>query len=135
MGFKCQCCGWCCKNVVINVCYSDIMRWEKEERLDILREISYIDNYKKVGNGFYIAKTAFNPKQPCPFLKDGLCSIYATRPLSCKDFPLGVKKSECPAFVFDSEAYKEIVKNQRDDFRRSYENSKELFEILVKARK
>ena len=38
-------------------------------------------NTRMVGQTCYI-------NQPCPFLKDNLCSIYAVRPWNCKAFPV-----------------------------------------------
>lgn len=143
MNFKCQRCGWCCKNVVINVSYSDIIRWWKEKRYDILKEISYLANYGKMGDGFYIAKTTFAPKQPCPFLRENSCTIHDTRPLSCKDFPKAHAKNEkqkikCPArknFELDRENLYLLKKKQVIDFKKAEENKEKLLKILIDSRK
>lgn len=114
--FKCHRCGWCCKHKRINITYSDIKRWEKEGRWDILKEVSFVD-YSKHPNpdirkttGFYFAKTCKpTSEHPCPFLSmnDGLatCTIYETRPLVCRNNPELLLKEVnlkdwlgCPAF-------------------------------------
>ena len=100
MVFKCIQCGKCCKEIPIDIAGSDIIRWYNQGRWDILQEISLIDNYPKKGQcGFFIAKTTFNPKQDCPFLVDNKCSIHDTKPLACKDAPIGHTKFDlCPVF-------------------------------------
>jgi len=51
-----------------------------------------------------------NDNLECPFLEDGLCSIYNRRPLICRLFGL-VRKMKCPygcipeKWLSDSEAY------------------------------
>jgi len=141
MGFECQRCGWCCRNIVINVAHSDIIRWLNEGRVDILREVSFIDNYRndkgKDETGFYIAKTAFNPKQPCPFLVDGVCGIHDTSPVACKDFPLASKEMpDCPAFEEQSEDIRDkIKKRQYEDYKKAYLERAELLKIITMARR
>lgn len=143
MMFQCQRCGWCCKNVVINVSYSDIVRWLHQERNDVLKEISFINNYPRKGTGgFYIAKTTFNPKRPCPFLEDGetsICKIYDTRPVACRDAPLGYTKFYgCPAFnktEIPEATRNKIKKRQYQDFRKAHNNWKQLLNILVETRR
>ena len=44
---ECIKCGNCCRERHIDVVWSDVQRWEKEERWDILREISFVK-----GTGF-----------------------------------------------------------------------------------
>ncbi len=144
---QCKQCGWCCKNIVINVCYSDIVRWFNLGRYDILSEISFIDNYPKRGEGgFYITKTALNPKQQCPFLdkKDSkyVCNIHNIKPLGCKDAPYGYKNNKlegCPIFdevmhTTPNSIRDNIIKNQRKDFYLAHINRKSLIDILIQSR-
>lgn len=135
--FKCKQCGWCCKNKVISVAYSDIVRWFNQGRKDILKEISFINNYPRKNTGaFYIAKTTFNPKQACPFFENGLCSIYETRPRCCRDFP---NKPEpkcigCKTAKFDMDYREKVRKKQYLDYKRAHNNIRQLINILVEAR-
>ena len=135
MTFKCKRCGYCCKNIVIPISYSDIARWFNTGRNDILHEVSFINNYPRKGTGgFYITKTATAPKQQCPFLtKQNKCRIYPVRPRACKDFPFGhTAVGGCPAW--DGKA-SEIVKEQQfKDFKMAHDNWKPLLTILVQAR-
>lgn len=135
MKFKCKKCGWCCRNEVINVSYSDFVRWQEMSRFDILKEVSFINNYPKKGvGGFYIVKTAFNPKQPCPFYQKGECSIHSVKPRSCKDYPLARKRCGCPAFKDDVSARGRIEKSQYKDFRNCVSNYELLMGMLYHAR-
>lgn len=146
MNFKCKRCGWCCRNVNINVSYSDIQRWVKERRLDILNQLSYIDHKDKKKRGFYITETVLAPKRACPFLKtkDGLaiCAIYETRPRSCREFPQAHKKDEkkfikCPArgnFEPDKKMLFTLKRDQALDFKLAEDRKKHLIEILETTR-
>lgn len=142
--FKCQQCGACCEKVIINVAHSDIIRWLSQRRLDILQEISFLDNYPKKGTGgFYIRKTVLNPKQPCPFLSytDGLsnCSIHKTKPRACKDAPLGYDTfSVCSAFdpkKISQQLKEKVKKSQYEDFRLAHANQGQLLALLTKTRR
>lgn len=138
--FKCSQCGNCCKEVTINVSSSDILRWHKTERTDILLEVSWIHNYPRNNTGgFYIAKTTFNPKQPCPFLKDNICSIHDTKPRACKDYPFSHDEAlqDCPAIELDGKfpsLRKKIKKSQYKDFKKAFDNQGTLMPILIEAR-
>ena len=137
---ECQKCGECCRTFPIDVTYNDIMRWEASDRKDILREVSFINNYPEKGyGGFYIEKTLRNPKQSCPFLReDNTCHIYGTHPLVCEDFPFSHdKKCCCPAYnpeEFSPNARSEINERQEKDFKKANENFNQMMAILVKAR-
>jgi len=119
ISFKCQRCGWCCKNKAINILYSDIKRWEKEDRKDILKEVSFVEVKNPKISGFYFVKTSIPNHDKCPFLtfKNDLaiCSIYETRPKSCRNNPEIIPKElykkwlGCPAF---REVYRDWIKEQ-----------------------
>jgi Fe-S-cluster containining protein len=146
MDFNCQRCGWCCKNININVSYSDIIRWAKEKRFDILSEISYIDHEDKKKKGFYILKTVTAPKSACPYLttEDGLssCSIYDTKPRACIEFPNAhakdeKKKIECPArgdFELDEKTLFNLKRDQSFDFMLAEDRKEKLIRILAIAK-
>lgn len=142
---KCQRCGWCCRNIVINVSYSDIMRWTEERRFDILREVSWINNYPKENTGgFYIAKTSFNPKQPCPFLfqESGMssCNIHNTKPKACRDAPASYDNrdqiSGCEGYAKSNIYIRKLIKkDQYRDFKKAFDNKGSLMAVLVSARR
>lgn len=143
--FNCKRCGWCCENKVINIAASDLMRWKKEGRKDILKEISWIHNYPRDNTGgFYIAQTAFNPKQACPFLKydDNLssCFIYQTRPRCCRNFPYGQEiVKECPgsseiSFDLDPNISKNVKTEQYKDFKLAFDNRNIFLKIIIEGR-
>lgn len=139
-GMECTRCGWCCDSLPIPLTYSDIMRFIRQGELNILREISYINNYPKRGTGgFYITKTTFNPKQSCPFLDPKKeCTIHAIKPKTCKDFPYGLKQHpecalSCELQPNPSRA-QEIQAAQYQDFEQAHLNQVQLLKILVIAR-
>jgi len=144
--FDCQRCGWCCKNININISYSDIIRWAKQKRFDILGEISYVDNEDPKKRGFYITKTITAPKQSCLYLttEDGLssCSIYDTRPRACIEFPSAhakdeKQKIECPArgdFELDAKTLLELKREQAFDFMLAEDRKEKLIRILAIAK-
>lgn len=146
MTFECQRCGWCCRNININVSYSDVLRWTKEKRFDILGEISYIDHKDSKKRGFYITKTVTAPKSACPYLttENGLssCSIYSTRPRSCTEFPDAhakdeKQKIECPArgdFELDEKTLFELKREQAFDFMLAEDRKEKLIRILAIAK-
>jgi len=136
--FRCKRCGWCCRNIVISISYSDIIRWFNEGNNDVLREISFINNYpKKNTGGFYIAKTTFNPKQPCPFLEKNECSIYDTRPICCRDYPTKSEQSciGCKTAKFNKKEQKRIRQEQYKDYKMAYDNWRSLLKILIESRR
>jgi Fe-S-cluster containining protein len=129
--------------MAICISYSDIVRWQKEKRNDILREVSYAKGFPG-GNGFYFAKTVKGPvKQQCPFLEkqDGLfsCSIQMTKPIGCDDFPIGFNNpKDCSRWnesMKNPKKIKEVQKRHRKDFRKAEICFILLFDIISKARK
>lgn len=142
MEFKCKRCGWCCENIVINVSYSDIIKWHQKDRYDILYEVAWINNYpRKDTGGFYITKTVLNPKRPCPFLKKEnevpSCSIQSVKPVACQDAPMGYKKFDgCKAFVkSDNKIQRKILDKHNKDFKEAFDKRMFLVEMLAEARK
>jgi len=143
MGFTCQMCGNCCREVTINVCASDIRRWLHEKRSDILLHISFIDNYPFKGTGgFYVAATTFAPKQPCPFLgEDSLCGIHDTKPRACSDFPYGHDVwGPCPAwkeieYRVNRRKHERVKRDQLKDFKDAHMNRNYLLKKIIEARR
>lgn len=138
---NCIQCGKCCKSRAIDITFSDILRWNAEERWDILSEVSYIKNYPHAGmGGLYIEKSLkkkSNMNRHCPFLTtDNKCSIHDSKPSGCSDAPLGYREfKECPVFekppahIIDF-----IVCKQGADLRAVQRNQELITDILVKAR-
>jgi Fe-S-cluster containining protein len=88
----CKRCGGCCQtNLFAYVTDEDVGRWRHEGREDIFH---ILDNESPVWVGDHIisAKTG-RELQACPFLSfEGvlaLCSIYETRPGTCREFMPG----------------------------------------------
>lgn len=138
-GFSCTQCGKCCREIPIDIVASDIIRWYNTGRWDLLKEVSYINNYPKKGKGgFYIAKTTFAPKQPCPFLKENKCGIHNTKPFVCKNAPYAhIDFRICPAFHIDYISDKDRLKalmRERKEFKDTFRNKQDLFNILLEVR-
>lgn len=139
----CTRCGWCCEHSTIAVSQSDILRWNRTKRKDILIQISFIANYPKQGRaGFFITKTTQNPKQPCPFLlwEDGLaaCSINDTKPRICKDFPISKPDERtCPIIIsshIPPALTHQMKVSQARDFKKTAMQHKQLLNILYRVR-
>lgn len=89
--FECQKCGECCKNSIIPVYYSDVQRWEKERRWDILMRITFVEwqNHEGLKNRGFVFPETVPENGVCPFLSDeNLCLIHDTKPKTCRNFPL-----------------------------------------------
>ena len=109
-----------------------------------MREVSWINNYPKENTGgFYIAKTSFNPKQPCPFLVNengkSACLIHDTLPKACRDFPVSCDGKEdipgCVGYVKASKYVRKLIKkDQYRDFKKAFDNRGSLTMVLVSAR-
>jgi Fe-S-cluster containining protein len=89
---QCLQCGTCClAGGLALIQLEDMNRWKSEFRHDILR---VIENYDPlwVGDHMINARTG-KEIMGCPFListeKGFLCSIYETRPLTCREYEPG----------------------------------------------
>lgn len=140
---ECVRCGWCCEASTIAVSQSDILRWNREKRKDILIQVSFIANYPRIGRaGFYITKTTQNPKQPCPFLtiEEGLavCGINDTKPRICEDFPESKPhETKCPIIVASKISpvrTHQLTVRQARDFKKTAQQQKQLLNILYRVR-
>ena len=138
---KCIGCGNCCRERAIDITFSDILRWSNEKRRDILREVYFIDNYPFKGQGgFYFEKSIpkkEDMKRCCPFLTDeNKCSIHDTKPIVCKDAPLGYTNfKECPVFKKQNkDVINATVKKQTQDMLAAKKNFNIVMNILTEAR-
>jgi len=135
--FKCIKCGECCRKLVICITNSDIKRWVKECRNDILKEVVFTRGAPQ-GDGFYFEQTIIAPKKPCPFLLENQCSIHETKPVCCKDAPDSLTSFDvCPSWdksYINSKRLRKIRARQDKDFKACVTNFEELLGITMKAR-
>jgi Fe-S-cluster containining protein len=122
--------------MVISITYSDIKRWVREGRQDILREVSFVNGAPQ-GDGFYFAQTITKPKKSCSFLVDDQCSIHGTKPVCCKDAPGSLTSFDvCPVWnisYINRKRLRKIQSRQDKDFKRCVIHFKELLEITIEA--
>ncbi|HIH41882.1 TPA: YkgJ family cysteine cluster protein [Candidatus Woesearchaeota archaeon] len=84
----CQSCRSCCVGTDIRLTDSDIERWKREERLDILLSINPL-----IGGSRQLIKKRHN--DDCIFLADdGSCQIHETKPYICQRFPTSLKHAQ-----------------------------------------
>lgn len=136
--FICKKCGECCRQLVICLTYSDIMRWVKQNRQDILRETVFAKGAPQ-GDGFYFEHTITAPKKPCLFLKENRCSIHKTKPACCKAVPDSLNKFDiCPVWKkdkhFSKKRFEKINRSLDKDFKACVINFKQFLEITFMAR-
>lgn len=138
---ECIGCGNCCRERAISITFSDILRWSDEKRNDILNEVYYMDNYPSKGQGgFYFEKSIpkkEDMKRHCSFLTDeNKCSIHDTKPMSCKDAPLGYEEfNECPVFEkANNKIINMIVKKQTQDMLAAKRYFNIVMSVLAEAR-
>lgn len=100
--FECSACGTCCKNVRDSILLEplDAFRIVQEYIKDGFRGnagdvLNQISNLKKLSRGFYVLmmKTV-NNSGVCSMLKDNRCTIYPTRPRTCRLYPFTVDLSD-----------------------------------------
>ena len=136
--FECVQCGNCCRQMAICVTYSDMIRWQRQGRNDVLEEVSFCKNAPQ-GEGFYFHRSVLKPKRTCPFLEDNLCQIHDTKPRTCKDAPKGFTRfDQCPVWDkelhFNLKSFKRTIKKQDKDFRKCVTQFDRLMEILWDSR-
>ena len=80
---KCHRCGWCCKNIPVNVNLDDV-------QLLSLRVLGRVD-VVEFASRFTVFYSKFMPylKTPCPFYH-GKCVVYSSRPDVCRVFPFDI---------------------------------------------
>ncbi len=138
--FECQQCAGCCKNLRVTVTYSDIARWKREGRWDILQRVAFVED-RSGRMDFCLDETATQNAQ-CPFLSaDNRCRIHSTKPQVCRDFPFngsrepvalcrGVGKGPpVPAQVCET-----IYQRERRDLRRLHFHTYDIMNLLLCAR-
>ncbi|MGC9444435.1 MAG: YkgJ family cysteine cluster protein [Candidatus Methanospirareceae archaeon] len=75
--FACDRCGKCCSEMPIHLNEADIERLYRLDGEALFEKLdsTELDNFLKT---------------PCPYLKEGFCTIYEQRPAACKLFPFVV---------------------------------------------
>ncbi len=97
--FECRMCGKCCE--ILSQCVYDPPSGK------IITECGVFEADLEVESNSPVLL------KPCPFLKDGKCSIHPIRPESCREFPLGRNLDHgigCPALKAVLEAAKRVEK-------------------------
>jgi Fe-S-cluster containining protein len=138
--FECQHCADCCKNLRVDVTYSDITRWKREGRWDILQRVALAEGHD--GRMDFCLYETTASKSQCPFLfEDNRCRIHPTKPQVCRHFPFnatleratlcrGVGKGPpVPPTVFQT-----IARNERRDFLRLQGHTSNVMKLLLGAR-
>ncbi len=94
--FKCQRCGACCRwSGHVLLTEGDIARLAAAAGLS---EESFISRYTVLAANRSQLSLADGPDGSCILLKDGICTLYDSRPAQCRDFPHGWRVAEgCPA--------------------------------------
>ncbi len=77
----CTQCGNCCRHLEPAVIETELPILAQHAGLDTM---SFCEQYTRIEPETNIR---FLWKKPCMFLRGNLCTIYADRPLSCRDFP------------------------------------------------
>ena len=106
--FECVQCGHCCLELSdayqASVPDSDVLRWQRENRYDILE---WVDTFVGL-NDIWISPKTGEPVNRCPWLrklpnKDKyICRIHETKPEHCRNFPKSKRhalESGCKGFT------------------------------------
>lgn len=94
----CRKCGKCCEKLSHVVYYPDRREIEVENIEEIkeflgIRYYEVLEELEREVGGVNAVMVS-----PCPFLRDGKCTVYPARPASCKSFPIyGDFGVGCPA--------------------------------------
>ena len=91
--FECVQCGHCCLDLSdafqTSVPDSDLLRWERQNRYDILE---WVDTFAGL-NDIWINPKTGEPVNRCPWLRKRpkkdryICRIHETKPKHCRNFP------------------------------------------------
>lgn len=96
----CTQCGRCCTNADfmgrMSASGSDVKRWRREGRADILQYAAIIGSPADPWADLWISPRTGNDAERCPFVRKirnsdrYRCTIYETRPEACRNYPLAV---------------------------------------------
>lgn len=79
-GIDCKKCANCCRSLTVAVNYPDMISISENLNLQI-DEFKTQFMKKDPGKGMVFKK------HPCPLLKNNLCSVYESRPSTCRTYP------------------------------------------------
>jgi Fe-S-cluster containining protein len=89
MTLTCDCCGLCCRHLLVEASAVDVLR---EPRIDRERPVGKRAKSLSLLDACWILA---GPGMPCPFLTtENRCGIYATRPNTCVAFIAGSVKCQ-----------------------------------------
>jgi len=98
---KCDRCGICCRLFLVNLTEKEYI----SERYKTVFDDDFIEDFqlaKKFGANILAQKKDGS----CIYLKDNICSIHSTRPLSCRDFFCNSKKERFKDMVKEINEFK-----------------------------
>ena len=133
---ECKRCAQCCTRFAVAVGYSDIMRWYKEGRYDILYNIVW-HNSIHIGRGYYIESTLniVHGKTICVFLNENICSIHNTKPRVCSDMPVKDDRFKfCPNWNILENNTQYIYREEHNDIMKAIINKDKIDKIIEEAR-
>ena len=107
LNFRCTDCGNCCSDTIVPITGQDVQRLMKGEKLkatDIL-EFYKSDEFDDGGEGLHFAELdegrkvmglqkrwdAENGRDACKFFKNNRCSVYESRPVTCRVWPFTLR--------------------------------------------
>jgi len=101
MALDCLACGACCHDSNVILFNSDLKRFKKAGRKDLLKK----QHIKHKKNGQIVLR--FPKNGPCQQLRKNLmCRVYEIRPFNCRVFPIGTEACL---------AARELTRDWRDD--------------------
>jgi len=96
----CLCCGRCCESFGghLHASAQDLDRWQHEGRKDLLSRVNRL-------GWIWVDPETKQLLDPCPFMKQlderrKVCSINATKPDICRDYPTLAHGHRCLSGVF-----------------------------------
>lgn len=99
-------CSWCCNQPIFATGHEMLFAWEfmklnfKQDEINATVQRAF-DNYQKRGR--LGEKELMASKMPCPLLKNGACTIYPARPLTCRIY-LSMSEPSCHSFYSNPKA-------------------------------
>jgi Fe-S-cluster containining protein len=107
-GFRCKRCGKCCKGEwgdnTVSVFPGEVREIARAAGLDWLEIARPMESQDSDERGEYHTFEWALKKQKngdCKFLQDGRCSIYASRPLICKTYPMRLDRQGLETYDCD----------------------------------